>query len=74
MKLVVMVFQPLSKFGMFASFVSYTIYFIVFFLNWWRKQDFWIFRERTKTWKFSKEEGTKEGWIKFLNFFIFVEF
>ena len=45
----VVVFQPLSKFGIST--------FVVFFLNWRRKQDFRIFGERTKRVKFSKEGG-----------------
>ena len=31
--------MPLSKFDMFTFVVSFTICFIVFFLNWCRKQD-----------------------------------
>ena len=62
----VMVFQPVSKFGMFDFVVSYTVCFIVFFfLDWWSKQNFWIFWGRTKKTQFTKKGGrTNHPWMK----------
>ena len=65
-KTIFVAFQPVSKFGKFVifNFGIHNMFQCVFFLNLQSKQDFWIFGQKTKRGKFSKEGETNHRWMK----------